>query len=360
MTVNTSILVPDIGCSSTLLPTYGDIAISLKSLASLPTRLTLLGLPDIANQIKNSLSSIQSALGGFPVSIANPIFQNIQVLEYEWELRARSIVNEYKLYFLQKILNIISAIPGLSNIFQIPVPFLGTVDIVNLFTDASYVASLKAMIANNIQGALAAVGSFLSKSYTGIYGLIVKEFNVQEIWSWFVMEMTNIGTNVLNGAFGFLINKFNSIWRTLHLPGLPALVTVDIEALIQSAVDSVSTALDPASYRNALINALNNISIFGFNLQTLLGGTFTDFVESAEMKINRLISAAKDFAVKWPLYLQELWMQAVTAFFRAVPALRPLLPFIPFTFCDFLNVIGFPTSFSGIIPATLPVEPGQL
>ena len=357
MTIDTSTLVPDVGCSATLLPTYGDVAITLKSLASLPARLTLLGLTDVANQIRSAVANIQSALGGFPMSIANPIFQNIQVLEYEWELRARSIVNEYKLYFLQKILGIIESI--VPNLLQIPVPFLGTVDIARLFTDSAYVASLKAMIANNVQGAITAVGSFLSKSYTGLYGLVVGEFNVQEIWSWFVMEMTNLATGVLNYAFGRLIHIFKRTWDALHLPGLPALVTVDIEALIQSAVDSVSTALDPASYRNALINALNNISIFGFNLQSLLGGTFTDFVETAEMKINRLISAAKDFAVKWPLYLQELWMNAVKAFFNAI-GLGALIPFIPFTFCDFLNVIGFPTSFSGIIPATLPVEPGQL
>jgi hypothetical protein len=49
----------------------------------------------------------------------------------------------------------------------------------------------------------------------------------------------------------------------------------------------------------------------------------------------------------------------VTEFFNRI-GLGALLQYIPFTFCSFLQLIGFPTSFAGLIPATLPVTEDQI
>jgi hypothetical protein len=356
MTINTSDLVPDIGCSATLLPKPGDLAISLKNLASLPPRLALLGYQDLANQIRTALKTIDDLLGNFPISITKPVFGALSLPEYEWEIKARAIVAEFKLYVISKCLEIIGTI--IDGLVTIPVPFLGNVNILRLFTDPEYRAEVKSRITNNLNGALAVVGR-LGKSFSGEFGLEAPEMQVQEIWSWFVMEMTNLATAILHQALGTLIQMFNKIWKALGLPALVALVTCDVEALIEAAIDSVSKLLPIEQYYKMIVAALKAVNIFGFSLLDLLGGAYEDVTESAEITINRLISAAKDFAVKWPLYLIEVWMQAVTAFFNAI-GLGALLQYIPFTFCSFLTLIGFPTSFAGLIPATLPVTIEQV
>ena len=356
MTINTSTLVPDIGCPVTLLPKPGDLAIPLKKLASLPAILTVLGYKEIADQIRSTLKTIDDILGNFPISITKPVFGTLSMPEYEWEIKARAIVYEFKLYVLAKCLEIIGSI--INGLVTIPVPFLGNVNILQLFTDAEYRAEVKSRITNNLNGALAVVGR-LGKSFSGEFGLEAPEMQVQEIWSWFVMEMTRLATNILHQAFATLIQMFDRIWRSLGLPSLVALLTCDIEAIIQAAIDSVSKLLPIEQYYKMIVAALKAINIFGFSLLDLLGGTYNDVTESAEITINRLISAAKDFAVKWPLYLIEVWMDIVKEFFNRI-GLGALLQYIPFTFCSFLMLIGFPTSFAGIIPATLPVTIDQV
>lgn len=356
MTVNTSDVIKDVGCPDTLLPKPGDLAIALKKMASLPAILTVIGYKEIADQIRYSLKSIDDLLGNFPISITKPVFGALSMPEYEWEIKARAIVYEFKLYVLAKCLEIIGSI--INGLVTIPVPFLGNVNILQLFTDAEYRAEVKSRITKNLDGALAVVGK-LGKSFSGEFGLEAPEMQVQEIWSWFVMEMTNIATGILHAAFNTLIGMFNSIWRSLGLPSLVALVTLDIETIIQDAIDSVSKYLPIVQYYKMVIAALKSISIFGYKLIDLLGGDYEDDTESAEITINRLISAAKDFVVKWPLYLIENWMKLVKEFFNRI-GLGALLTYIPFTFCSFLQLIGFPLSFAGLIPATLPVTQEQI
>jgi hypothetical protein len=356
MTINLSDLIPDVGCPDTLLPKPGDLAISLKKLASLPGVLTALGYKEIADQIRSSLKTIDDLLGNFPISITKPVFGSLSMLEYEWEIKARAIVYEFKLYVLAKCLEIIGTI--INGLVTIPVPFLGNVNILQLFTDAEYRAEVKSRITKNLDGALAVVGR-LGKSFSGEFGLEVPEMQVQEIWSWFVMEMTNLATNILHQAFTTLIQMFDKIWKSLGLPSLVALLTLDIETIIEDAIASVSKLLPIEQYYKMIIATLKSINIFGFSLLDLLGGTYKDVTESAELTINRLISAAKDFAVKWPLYLIEEWMKLVKEFFNRI-GLGALLQYIPFTFCSFLQLIGFPTSFAGLIPATLPVTQDQI
>jgi hypothetical protein len=356
MTINTSDIVKDVGCPDTLIPKPGDLAIPLKKLASLPAILTVLGYNELAGQIRQSLKSIDDLLGNFPISVTKPVFGTLSVPEYEWEIKARALVAEFKLFVLAKCLEIINTI--IDGLVTIPVPFLGNVNIVRLFSDPEYRAEVKSRITKNLNGALAVVGR-LGKSFSGEFGLESPEMQIQEIWSWFIMEMTNIATNIIYEAFKTLIRMFDSIWRSLGLPSIIALVTCDIETIIEDAINSVSKLLPIAQYYKMIIATLKSITIFGYKLQDLLGGDYEDDTESAEITINRLISAAKDFAVKWPMYLLENWMKLVKDFFNAI-GLGALLTYIPFTLCSFLTTIGFPTSFAGLIPATLPVTKDQI
>jgi len=329
-------------------------------MASLPAILTVIGYKELADQIRATLKSIDNLLGNFPISVTKPVFGTLSMPEYEWEIKARAIVAEFKLFLLAKVLEIINTV--IDGLVTIPVPFLGNVNIVRLFSDPEYRAEVKSRITKNLNGALAVVGR-LGKSFSGEFGLEAPEMQVQEIWSWFVMEITNIATNILYEAIKTLIRMFDSLWRPFGF-SIIALLTCDIETIIEDAIASVSKLLPIEQYYKMIIAALKAINIFGSKLEDLLGGEYEDDTESAEITINRLISAAKDYAVKYPLYLLENWILSIKEFLKKIPGLGLLfddsLLLFPFTFCSFLQLIGFPTSFAGLIPATLPVTKDQI
>ena len=84
----------------------------------------------------------------------------------------------------------------------------------------------------------------------------------------------------------------------------------------------------------------------------LLGGEPNDFVESLEKRMDRFKTRLRDFGEEWPEFLIKEWMQKVTAFFEAI-GLSALVQWITFTFCDFLKLIGLPSTIS--IPASITV-----
>jgi hypothetical protein len=351
--------IPDYGCPITLLPSPGQLSNLMKQISRLPAQLEVYALrlaeaeaaPYLAaaNSIRHKLQDILSLLGIFPIS--GPSYAKFHCLEIEWEQRARAIVSEFKLYLIQKALQIIASVIPVS--FIIPVPFLGGVDIVRLFSDASYRASLKARIVSNVEGAISAIARPFSTFFTGLYGVMNHEITAQEIWSYIINHLTTLGYQLIYGLFAQLISKFKIIWNTLHLPALVDLLTLDVEGLIQGVIDSVEhTAIN---YAQQVLSRIENIQIFGFRIVDLLDASPTDLVQSAEIRIMRLIQAAKDFAAKWPMYLLENWMSIVKKFFTLI-GLGALLSFIPFTFCTFLQLIGFPTSFNLPPVPQLPIQ----
>jgi hypothetical protein len=70
--------------------------------------------------------------------------------------------------------------------------------------------------------------------------------------------------------------------------------------------------------------------------------------------VDRLIQQARDFAVNWPWYLLVEWIEKIAKFLEAI-GLDKILEWIRFTFCDFLKLIGVPTSITINIPE-LPNE----
>ena len=79
---------------------------------------------------------------------------------------------------------------------------------------------------------------------------------------------------------------------------------------------------------------------------------FNDNVESLEFKIARINAKLKEFEQNWQQFLLKEWMNKVTSFFDAI-GLGALTAWITFDFCDFMKIIGIPTtidlsSFSGI------------
>lgn len=348
----TSISLP---CDSVLLPKPTDLTNIFNNIINQISLLEMNGLEKEAQQLRDLLESIEDLLGSFPISISDPVFPTLTVPEIEWERRITAMIQEYHLFVQVKIMEIVNTVLPIS--FSVPIMGL-SIDVVKLFTDPNYKVTLKAEIAAEVDTFYALIPDTY-KTFDGTYGLEVDDFKAEAVWNYIMSQLNKGALGILHGAFAGLISKFSTIWETLGLPALPALTDLNVEALIQARVQAIEAQIKaaPQDAKEALrregLAALEKISLVGFTLMDLLGGEPNDFVESMEKKMDRFKTRLRDFGEEWPKFLILQWMEKVTAFFQAI-GLSALVQYITFTFCDFLKIIGLPTSIA--IPAGITVS----
>ena len=348
----TSISLP---CDSVLLPKPTDLTNIFNNIINQISLLEMNGLEKEAQQLRDLLESIEDLLGSFPISISDPVFPTLTVPEIEWERRITAMIQEYHLFVQVKIMEIIDSVLPIS--FSVPIMGL-SIDVVKLFTDPNYKVTLKAQISAEVDTFYALIPDTY-KTFDGTYGLEVDDFKAEAVWNYIMSQLNKGALGILHGAFAGLIDKFSTIWETLGLPALPALTDLNVEALIQTRIQAIEAQIKaaPQDAKEALrregLAALEKISLVGFTLMDLLGGEPNDFVESMEKKMDRFKTRLRDFGEEWPKFLILQWMEKVTAFFEAI-GLSALVQYITFTFCDFLKIIGLPTSIA--IPAGITVS----
>jgi hypothetical protein len=362
-----------IPCEGTMLPTKAALTNLFVQIANLPsvlqveieriTREAALQVEDEArrrlleqiepiertiSQVRSIISSIEKILGNFPVSVSNPVYKGVSIPDKEWERRITALCQEFHLFVQAKLMELINNVLPIS--FSIPV--LGiSIDIVQLFSNSGYRASLKAQIVEQVDS-LFGILPDVYRVYDGVkYGVNSKAIRAEIIFSYVMAKLQNGALSIIHGAIGGLISKFKTIWDTLGLPSLPALLTLDVGAIIQGAIDSEVQRLQnaPAELKNeirrAIIKKIEGISIFGFSLASLIGGDINDFVISLEEKIHRYIEALQNFAEQWPMYLLKKFMAKINKFFKLI-GLGALFQWFTLDFCKFLKIVGLPTSIS--------------
>lgn len=373
-----------IPCNGTLLPTKADLANIFVQIANIPSLLQVEvekiraqidgpGLEEAVReelrqkiapyeaqieQVRKILEKVDDALGNYPISASKPYYKSLKIPDDEWERKMTALTQEFHLYVQAKILEIINNVLPVS--FVIPV--LGiNVDIVQLFASPEYRASLKQQVVDEVDS-LGALIPDAYKSFEGKLGVYSKEIKAQGIWS-YIMSMVKKGAvKLIHQAMAGLIDKFKTIWDALGLPPLPVLLDLGVEGIINSIIGSLKAQAEAAveeekiKIYQKIIEKLESINIAGFTLLDILGGEIDDFVISTEEKINRYVEAARDFGEDWPEFLLKKWMQKVTEFFEEI-GLGALLDWISFDFCDFLKLIGMPTSITvnvsiNVIPTT--------
>lgn len=344
-------------CEPVLLPKPSDLTNIFNSIINQIALLEMSGLEKEAQELRDLLEGIEKILGSFPMSISDPVFPTITVPEIEWERRITAMIQEYHLFVQVKIMEIVNTVLPIS--FSVPVMGL-SIDVVKLFTDPNYKAILKSQISANVDSFYALIPDTY-KVFDGTYGLEVNDFKAEAVWNYIMSQLNKGALGILHGAFGGLIDKFSAIWSALGLPALPALTDLNVEALIQARIQAIEEQiknLDPTdidaaeALRREGLAALEKISLVGYSLLDLLGGEPNDFVESLEKRMDRFKTRLRDFGEEWPEFLIKEWMQKVTAFFEAI-GLGALVQWITFTFCDFLKLIGLPSTIS--IPSTITV-----
>ena len=337
----------DIPCSKVLLPTPAELVNNFTEIINIANLLAISGYEDEAKKIMDILDKVEDALGNFPISLTKPIYGNLEIPELEWERRIEAMVQEYHMYVQVKFMEIINKILPIS--FSISV-FGLDIDVVKLFSDPEYRATLKLQIANDLEK----FEKFIPKQfrrYTNDSGLQSDGLKAENIWKYLMSELTKGALAIIHGAFGALIDKFKVIWDALGLPSLPALLTLDIEQIIDAKIASVKQKIEDApddlkrELEAELIEQLESINIAGFSIMDLLGGETNEYIEMAERKIERLLTRMKNFAQEWPKYLLLKWVQLIQKFLEAI-GLGSLVEFITFDFCDFLSLIGLPSEIT--------------
>ena len=360
------VTVPPIECPKVILPTKGDLVNMFSQLANLPAQLIAAGQEEVAKQIQDILDEVRSLL-----SIYDPKFDGLSIPEIEWEIMITRLVQDYPMYVQQKILELISKLVPID--FKIPVLGL-SIDILKIFTAEgideikkqlsgmsddmkAQIQALKddaSLSAADLQKELQKLAelraeitdkfwAMLPESYKlfgGDFGLSSIELKVETIWSYIRSKLNGGMTGLLADAFKALIKLFKIPWDLLGLPDIPLpLPDLNVESILQAIIDAWKKKKD-ATYAE-LIESLESVSLVGFTLIDLIGGKIEESIVSAERKIERLMEAARDFGANWPRYLLVKWMEIVTKFFETI-GLGALVQWITFTFCDFLNILGFP------------------
>lgn len=386
------VVVFAIPCPPTLMPTKAELAKIFIELAHLPSKLKVMAekilreakaeayeaamakvrpILEAAEKIKKILKQIEKALGNFPISASTPFYKKLSIPEEEWERRIGALTQEFHAYVQQKILELIGKLIPIS--FIVPIPVLNiNVDLVKLFSDAPYRATLKSQIAEKVEHYMDLIPEPY-KTYIGDLGVKCREIQAQGVWNYLMSMLQKGATKLIWDAMGKLIKKFKDIWDALGLPPLPDLLDLNVAGIINSVVSKFKaeiaslkakfeelkkikdldlrtklmeqiTKLRKALYQK-IIDALNSISILGYKLIDLVGGEIPDFIKSPERLINRLIEAARDFGEQWAEKLLKEWMAKIMSFLNQI-GLGDILKWLTFTFCDFLKLIGMPTSIS--------------
>ena len=363
------ITVPPIECPKVILPTKADLVNVFSQLANLPAQLIAAGQEEVAKQIQDILDEVRSLL-----SIYDPKFDGLSIPEIEWEIMITRLVQDYPMYVQQKILELISKLVPID--FKIPVLGL-SIDILKIFTAEgiddiknqlsgmsddmkAQIQALKddaSLSAADLQKELQKLAelraeitdkfwAMLPESYKlfgGDFGLSSIELKVETIWSYIRSKLNGGMTGLLADAFKALIKLFKIPWDLLGLPDIPLpLPDLNVESILQAIIDAWKKKVEQgkATYAD-LIEELEKVKLVGFDLLSLIGGKIEESIETAERKIERLMEAARDFGANWPRYLLVKWMEIVTKFFETI-GLGALVEWITFTFCDFLNILGFP------------------
>jgi len=328
-------------CQATFFPTKANLVNTFVDLARLPSELIIQGLEEEALKVQQLLDSIESALGNFPMGSSDPFYINFECPEFEWEAKMTRVVQEFHGYVMAKMIEIISTVIPVT----LSINVLGiTVDIVKIFTDKEYVQNLKAQIAEDIDTFISSIESSF-QSFTGKYGYDSLALKVEAAWSNFVSLINGGLLNLLYQKLGTLISTFQSTWNSLGLPALPTLTVIDIPGLIDSILSNLETTAQEK------IQQLENLTIAGFNVLTMIGGEIRDKITNPERIIDRIVESLRNFAVEFPKKLIQEWMNLVTSFFNAI-GLSALVDWITFTFCDFMNLIGIPSSIT--LPEGVP------
>ena len=353
-----TISFPKIDCPDVILPTKKDLFEAFDGAASFPARLrayasTLVGAEaqkwiDQADQLDELLEGIKTILSQWDPKNKKPYIPG-----KEWEKLISRLREDYNMFVQKSILEIIATVVPI----EFTVNILGiSIDLIEFIKDPS---SVKEIIKEDIDKFWKMLPEEF-RSYGGEFGFSSDEYKAEQVLAYIKSQCIKAMNALMTAGFSSLIEVFETIWKLLGLdafvpltplPDIPAMIkavvdaekakyTAAIEALGDNPTDAAKDALKK-ELNLGIISGIEGLELFGFKILDLIGGTWDEGFDSAEVKINRLKEEMAEFKENWQLYLMKKWMETVAKFFEMI-GLGALTQWITFTFCDFLTLVAFP------------------
>jgi len=357
------------------LPTKEELLNAFNEIAKIPGELKAYiveNFRELKQEAIDEIEKIIEEISEFIEKIADilsPYWQKLSIRHWQKEAKdaITELLQELHLYIPTKIMEIISKLIP----FDFNVTVLGIeINLLKIFTKEEQLR-IKTQIAEDVDKFFAMVAEEF-QGFKADFGVLCAEWKAKMTWQYIKTKLQNLLTEGLHSIFGKLIDKFDEIWDLLGLPNLVALFTLDVGALIEQAiaklrekrdelVEKIQNAVGEAREKleeelgriNAqILGVIEDISLFGFNVRKIIGGVISESVASLEEQIMEFKLALEDFKQNWQKKLLFEWVKIVKKFFDAI-GLGKIFEFLTFTFCDLLNLIGFPFAIN-LSNATLP------
>jgi hypothetical protein len=313
-----NVTLPPLSCPAILLPTPADLRNMFAGLASHAYRYEI-------NSLKSTLDNLRTSV----LDIYDPKWEKISIPEIEWEIMMTRLSSEYPMYVQQKILELINTLFPIN----FSVTILGiAVDILEFLADPGSI--LDSIYLSGVD----VIYDLIPNTYKVWDKFVTADFKKETIRNFFRSEVANKMNLLISGGFTGLISLFQATWNALGLPAFPGLQVIDLEALISGKT----------------VEELKLVEIFGFSLIDLMGGEFNYGVDVTGFQKETLLKRAKEFVEEWQTYLIKVWMKLVATFFTAI-GLGALTQWVTFNFCNFLTLIGFPTTID--LPDSVQTSP---
>jgi len=319
--------------------------------------------PDIRRRIQELMAELEGKVGEERERILEQIRQlRLEFNVRDWQAEARQAVTEFiqemHIYIPMKVAELISKITS----FSLKVTLFGiSIDVAKLATKAEQ-ERIKMQICEKIDSLYDLVPEGY-KTFDGTFGVDDRKKRCQVVWSWIKSEVHDWITNGIFKLAKTLIKIFKVIWKLLGLPDLSALFEFDVSAFIQAAIGKFKTEINELreklrnidlseelrkeynkriqQLRKLVCRTLEELNILGFNVLSLLGGEIKSTVKSCDELIQSYIEAFRDFAINWKKKLLFDWVKIIKKFFDKI-GLGSIFKWINITFCDILELIGFP------------------
>lgn len=365
------------------LPTKEELVNAFNKIAQIPSKLRVYLVQhakELAQDVIDEINAVIKTVEDFidkVQKLLSPYWSAGKIREWQKEAADAfdEIIKEFHTYIPTKIAELIMKLVPIDLIFK----FGGlAINIIRIF-DPTYQSEIRAQIAERIDYFFNLVPNKI-KGWNEEFGILCNEWKAKLTWSYIKTEISKYLNNTLHAVFGKLIDIFDEIWDLLGLPSLIGLLTMpDIATLINNAIQGFmkkrreileklkDTSLTQLAKEKLLEEyekiskkigeALDKISVFGFNIVAIIGGKIDTTVEMLEQKIAELKLAFEDFMQNWQKKLLFDWVKIVKKFFSAI-GLGSIFKFLFFTFCDFLKLLGFPPSIPAIptIAGVMTVE----
>ena len=388
-TTKKKFIAPVLECTGELLPNVPNMTDFFKQLGSIPAVMTLqlAELPtcialalwdDIKTIIITPLDATEDFLGALSPTLPSQTSNAVRDRPEEWRRRADDLQENYKLYFMLGLINLLGTFA--SHILQIPLPLIPDCTVGDLLSPEGR-KKIRETILKNIVSLVFLIPEPYRSICLGLFGVLSPEEVLRNFISYWVSEVKKIIQNPLYAVFTFLIKKFDKIWKSLGLPNIPAILALDPVEIIMALVQPYITAIEN-TYRalvkpfkdiqegiekygtledylqnqlsrklGEIINAVLAIQIpvIGLTLGELLG--IKDF---EDLKDGVIISPQAVFAricTRLANILQDIvsiileeWIQKVKKFLDKI-GLGAIFSLVPLTFCKFLKLLA-PQLFS--------------